>query len=199
MGMCVLGAVIGVVGVVQTVATHLTSPAPAMVPKWEPAPEEAAALLKRVAAFNEELRKAGPPPAELLLQGAEANVLIAADPTLASFREKLFLAFEEDVLRCQMSIPLKKYAFIDLSKRHLNLDARLKVSLKQGGLIVTVDQLKFAEGELSAKISEKLRKTNLGEEMYKDAAFADHLRQLESIEITQGRLSVKSRTRPQRE
>ncbi len=35
--------------------------------------------------------------------------------------------------------------------------------------------------------------------MYKDAAFADHLRQLESIEITQGSMSVRASTRLQQE
>ncbi len=89
-----------------------------------------------------------------------------------------------------MSIPLH-LPFV--KGRYLNGAASFKASLENGVLIVTAHSIEVKGKPLPEPFMSQLRNENLAKDAYRDPKNAESLRKIESIEVKDGKLTIKPR------
>lgn len=170
------------------------------LPKVEIADDEYAALQARTDAFETAL-EAGE-PMTLKLSSRDVNALIARHPgeLWTLMRGKLYVEIEDDLITGQLSLPLdefaKKSAMLrraGLGGRFLNATGTFKVSLRDGYLIVRLDQASVKGEPVPENAMSGFRQTNLAEDAQRNnPKFQESLRKLESIEVEDGSLIIKA-------
>jgi hypothetical protein len=157
--------------------------------------EEYAGLEGRLKAFQtglDEGRRTEP----LVLTARDLNALIARKPELAAWRDRLQVEFEGSQVKGQVSLPLDDLAkFPGLSRlagRYLNGAAMLDVGLKNGQLDVRVDSLEVKGQALPEEMLSQLRLHNLAQDLEKNQDLSRTLGQLQSIEVTDGEVTIKA-------
>jgi hypothetical protein len=171
----------------QTVAQY-TDTAPMALPAPTLPEAEVQALKDRVEAFKKAVDNQE--EATLTLTGPELNALINSDPDM---KGRAALDIEGDQLKGQVSIP---FPFPGLGRRYLNGKASLKASLDGGVLIVTLQDLEVKGKPLPPEAMAQLRAENLAQDAYKDPKQAEVLRKIESIEVKDGKITIRSRSKP---
>ena len=78
-----------------------------------------------------------------------------------------------------------------LKGRYLNGEADLKASLTNGVLIVTLDSLEVNGKRVPDEMMANIRQENLAKDAYKNPKHAEILRKLESLEIKDGKMTIK--------
>ena len=176
--------------------TQYTETSPGTLPSVQASPAEYAELNKRVTAFNDALatRKAAPP---LVLTGDEINALIANDPAWKQLKGKLYVMIEGDQIKGQVGMPMddglaQLPGLSRLKGRFLNGSASLKISLQGGTLFVTMQSLQVKGQSPPENIMAQLRARNLAQNIYNDPKNAETIRNLESIEVKDGKITIKS-------
>ena len=153
--------------------------------------EEADALQKRVATFQEALERQDRQE-ELVLSEHELNALISQDPNL---KGKMQVRIEGDRVRGHISWPLEDIGPLKLDGRYLNGLASLGVGLTNGQLSVTVDEVEVNGKPLPAPLMNELKKKNVAQEALKDPAAAENIRKFSSIEVRDGRVILKNKVK----
>lgn len=166
-----------------------TSTAPVALPQVNAPPEKAEEIKSRWKTFTEDL-KAGKPTEPLVLSAEDINALIQQDP---NFQGHVYVTIEDGKLKGQLSVPLDKLHIPGLSGRYLNGTGEFKVSMKNGVLIITLDSLSANGKSPPPQVMEGLRQTNWAEDLYKKPENAEAVRNLESVEIKDGKLILKAR------
>ena len=172
-----------------------TDTSPMALPKVEMPAAEYEALDKRVAAFKESLDKKKD-VSPLVLTGDEINALIAGKPDTKQFKDKFHISIEGDKIKGQVSIPLGDTGIPFTKGRYLNGAAAFKASLQNGVLIVTADSIVVKGKPLPETFMARLRNENLAKDAYRDPKNAETLRKIESIEVKEGKVSIKPRASP---
>ena len=201
---CITAAVLLVVAVVAAVlvvrsvfnglvqeAVKYSDPAPMPLPLVELPPEQSKELHERIDAFRKAL-DAGEPAGPLVLTTDEVNALIAENP---AFKGKVHVSLEKGLVRGRVSWPLEGFGLSALAGRYLNGVAVLKVSLENGVLIVTIDQLEVKGRPLPESFLASLRKENMAKDAYRNPENAELLRKLDRLTIEDGRVVVEARPR----
>jgi hypothetical protein len=172
------------------VVEEYTATAPSELPKVEMPAEQRATLKERVEAFRAAIKE-GRPTEPLVLTADELNALIQDNPDLNG---KVFVAIDDDKLKGKVSIPLSQLPMLGLTQgRFLNGEAELKVSLQEGILLVTLESIEVNGKQLPEQLMTSLRNQNLAKDAYKDQRNADEIRKFQSIEIKDGKLTIKAR------
>jgi hypothetical protein len=196
----VLVVIVGIMAVLavnyfKNLINTYTDTGPMALPKVEMPAAEYEALDKRVHSFKESLDKQkGVEP--LVLSGDEINALIASKPDTKQFKDKFQLSIEGDKIKGQVSIPLGDTGIPFTKGRYLNGASAFKASLQNGILIVTADSIVVKGKPLPETFMTRLRNENLAKEVYRDPKNAETLRKLESIEVKDGKISIKPRASP---
>lgn len=193
--LAVLGVVaIGVIGFLgyrylmnQILPYTSTSPVP--LPQVNVAPEKVEEIKNRWKRFGDDL-KAGKPTEPLVLTSDDINALIQQDP---NFRGHVYVTIENGKLKGQLSMPLDKLNIPGLSGRYLNGTGEFKASMKNGVLIVTLDSLTVNGKSPSPNVMQGLRQTNWAQNLYDKPENAEAVRNLESVEIQDGKVILKAR------
>ena len=149
-------------------------------------------LEKRVEAFRTSLRETGEIP-ELVLSADDINALIARKSPAERYQDMLRVTIDGDKMGGQVSLPLDKAGLPLPGGRYLNGAASFKVSMKDGVLIITADSLSLKGKAVPPSLMAQLKNENLARNAYRDPRNAEALRRIESIEVKDGRITIKPR------
>ena len=108
----------------------------------------------------------------------------------------IYVTIEGDEVKGKVSFPLDKLNIGMVRGRYLNGEADLKASLKDGVLIVTLDSIEVNGKKPPEEFLQGLRQQNLAKDMYKDEKNAAMIRKFESLEIKDGKITIKVRAKP---
>jgi hypothetical protein len=171
-----------------------TSTARVALPKVEMPEAQREALLERFRAFRKALEK-GEDAEPLVLTGDELNVLLAGNADVA---DKVHFIIEGDVLKGEVSLPLSGLGLPGLKGRYFNGKATFLASLRDGQLDVRIDSAEVNGKPISEQIMTELRNTNMAQDAAKDPDNARFLNKLDSIEIEDGKITIKARPKAER-
>lgn len=170
------------------------------LPQVEITDAEFAALQARTDALEQAV-DAGE-PMTLKLSSRDVNALIARHPgkLWTLMRGKLCVEIEDDLITGQLSLPLddlakqsKMLRRAGLSGRFLNATGTFKVFLRDGYLVVRLDQASVKGQPVPEKAMSGFRQTNLAENAQtNNPEFRKTLQKLESIEVEDGFLIIKT-------
>jgi hypothetical protein len=175
---------------------NYTSTAPRELPKVEMPAEQRQALKDQVEAFRKAV-EAGTPIEPLVLTSDDLNALIEEDDDL---KGRIHVKLEGDEVKGLLSLPLDALAqgpFRSMFQgRYLNGEADLKASLKDGVLIVTLDQIEVNGKKPPDEFMTQLRQQNLAKDAYKNPKHAEMIRKLDSLEVKDGKIILRVRAKP---
>jgi hypothetical protein len=171
---------------------RFTQATPMTLPMVEMAPEDLSKLRARVEAFKQTVadQKAVAP---LVLTEQEINALIGSDPDFAELKGKVYVALPGDEVKGQVSIPLQTGP---LKGRYLNGEATFQVSLANGVLFVMVKSMQVGNDPLPEAFMQGFRQQNLAQGVNADPQKAAALSKLETIEVKDGKLTIKGKAAP---
>jgi hypothetical protein len=171
-----------------------TSATPMTLPKVEMPEEERKALQERFDVFKKAIDE-GQDAEPLVLTGDELNVLLA---NASGVKDRVYFIVEGDKLKGEVSLPLDALGLPGVQGRYFNGKATFLASLKGGQLVVNVDSAELNGQPLSEQIMTGLRTTNLAQDAARQPENAAFLNKLESIEIKDGKITVKARPKENR-
>jgi hypothetical protein len=171
-----------------------TATAPEKLPAVEMPAGERQALKDRVETFRKAVDQ-GTASETLVLSSDDLNVLIEESP---QWKGKVYVKVEGDEVKGRVSIPLDplNLPLPMLKGRYLNGEADLKASMFDGELIVHLDGFEVNGVKPSEQFMTELRKQNFAKDATKDKDLAATLRKIESLEIKDGKITLKVRAKP---
>ena len=169
-----------------------TGTAPVQLPKVEMADAEYQNLQKRVSSFNDAMQQ-GKPGEPLVLNEREINALITKAPNMKDIANKVYVSLDGDQVKGQISLPLDKFGWLGRG-RYLNGEATFKVSLQNGVLSVTAQEIQVNGKQLPETVMSGLREKNLAEDVIaKDPQKAEALSKIESIQVHDSLVTIQAR------
>ena len=185
-------------GKLAALVEKYTEPAPMTMAAVQMPAAEYQQLNKRVTEFTDALNAQKATP-DLVLTGDEINALIANNPAWKELKGKMHVAIESDQIKSQVSIPMDEFAKLPgmsrLKGRYLNGTAALKASLSNGALFVTMQSLQVKGESPPEEFMSSLRAQNLAQNMQQDPKSAEVLRKIESIEVKDGKITIKAKAK----
>ena len=168
-----------------------TEAAPMQLPKVEMADAQFQSLQQRVTTFHDAMQqgKAGEP---LVLTDNEINALIDKAENMKQLAGKVYVSLTNDQVKGQVSIPVPG-VFWFARGRYLNGEAAFNVSLENGVLIVTAQEIRVKGKTVPESFMSALRKENLAKEFYKNPDQAATISKLESIHLEGDHVIIKAR------
>jgi hypothetical protein len=170
-----------------------TATTPRELPKVEMPGEQRKALKDRWDTFVAAVKESKPTE-PLVLNSDEINALIEGEEELKGLKGTVYVSIDQDKLKGQVSIPLEKLPLFGLTKgRYLNGEAEIKATIANDVLVVTLQSIEVNGKTLPAEAMAQLRGQNMAQDSYKDPKQAALLRNLESVEIKDGKLTIKAK------
>jgi hypothetical protein len=171
-----------------------TATTPEKLPTVEMPADQRQALKDRVEAFRKAVEQETASET-LVLSSDDLNALIEESP---QWKGKIYVKVEGDEVKGRVSIPLDELnlPLPMLKGRYLNGEADLKASLFDGELIVHLDGFEVNGNKPSEQVMTELRKQNFAKDAAKDKDLASTLRKIESLEIKDGKITLKVRAKP---
>jgi cell division protein FtsN len=194
----ILVAIIGYFGfrLLNQAVEQYTSTAPRELPKSEMPADQVKMLNDRVEVFRKSLDE-GTPAEPLELTSDDVNALIEQNP---KFKGKFFIKIEGKEIKGQISYPLDALAEIPffgvLRGRYLNGEADFKASLEDGFFLLTLDSIEINGKRPPEEMMTNLRQQNLAKDAFDDPKAAALLRKIESLEVKDGKIILKVRSKP---
>jgi hypothetical protein len=131
--------------------------------------------------------------AEIVLTADDVNALIAEKPEL---KGKIYISIDDDQVSGQVSIPLDDIGFPLTKGRFLNGTTALTVSIDYGHLDVRMKSIEVNGKSPPPDVMTKLGQQNLAKDVKFDDETGAKLRQIESLEVKDGKITLKARARP---
>jgi hypothetical protein len=150
--------------------------------------EELLALDQRVEQFQESLEKESAEGFELVLTADELNALIQKNEQL---RGRIFVEIADGKISGQISIPTD--GLPGGKGRFLNASATAEASFADGQLVVRLVDAEVRGEKVPDVVMQALAKENIAEEFTKDPDAAEFLRGIESMEIVEDRIILRSK------
>jgi hypothetical protein len=172
-----------------------TATAPRELPKVEMPAEQRKSVTDRWNAFRKALEE-GKPTEPLVLNSDEINALIEEQEELKGLKGTVYVSIDQDKLKGQISIPLDKVPLLGLTRgRYLNGEAEIKATIANDVLVVTLQSIEVNGKTLPPEAMAQFRGQNMVQDSYKNPKTAAALRNLESVEIKDGKLTIKAKDR----
>jgi len=168
-----------------------TDAQPLKMPKVEMTDAEFQILQQRMKAFAAALEQ-GKPLEPLSLNERDLNALIGLSANTKELADKVHVSLNGNEVKGMVSIPLSGLGWLGKG-RYLNGDATFKVSLENGVLIVTAQEIRVKGLPIPESFMGPLRRENLAKEAYKDPQNAETIRKIESIQVEDSQVTVKAR------
>lgn len=191
-----VGMGVGVWYVAKTLRAALeqfTDTAPIAINKSTMSDGDYTALEARVAAFGEAL-KAGRVPEPLVLGADDLNALLARNPSMSTWKDRVEVMLEGGQVRARVSMPLDQFGETPLLKalrgRYLNGEAALEVGMVGGQLDVRMRSLQVKGQGMPAEVMQALSQQNLAEAANQDPGKAAFLQKLGVLSVKDGQLVV---------
>jgi len=164
---------------------------PMQLPKVEMSDAEYQSLSQRVKTFGEAMEQ-GKSAEPLILTERDINALLAKAANMKELADKVYVSVNGNQVKGQVSIPLSFLGWLGRG-RYLNGEATFNVSLENGVLIVTAQEVKVKGKPLPESFMTQLRRENLAKDAYKDPKNAEAIRKLDSIEVQDSQAIIKAR------
>ncbi len=173
-----------------------TASTPREIPRVE-LPDAARRTLKeRIESFKK-AKDAGEATEPLILTADEVNTLIEEDPR---WKGQVYLAIDGETVRGKLSLSLdklsevlEKIGFSMLRGRYFNGEVELKGGLENGILNIIVNSLEVNGRPLPQEVIDSLKNSTV--EFSKDPKVAEEVQKIESVEIKDGKIIIRGRTR----
>ncbi len=166
-----------------------TDDGPAPMPALQMTPEQIERVRQRVEDFRDAVRT-GRPTAPLELSGDDINALIASDPDFRELKGKLHVTIDGSQVKSQLSLPLVELGLPRFKGRYLNGTASLGVSFQNGTLLVYAQELVVKGKPLPMVYMDVIRKENLAQKVEEEPRAAAALKQLQEIQVKDGKLII---------
>lgn len=173
----------------KLLATY-TETAPASLPKAQLSDNQLRDIRRRLEEFNQ-TGAGGKPSPTLELAGDELDVFIDQLPDTQKYKDQFRLGIEGDEIKGKFSIPLEQLGITFLKGRYLNGNASFAASITNGALSVNFKSLDLNGKKLPKSFWAKLRAENLAKDSNKNPEFADKLKNVESLEVKDGKLRIR--------
>ncbi|MGP0062434.1 MAG: hypothetical protein ACLQGP_02370 [Isosphaeraceae bacterium] len=171
-----------------------TATAPRELPKVEASPEERVAIKKKLKGF-EKVVDANEPVQTLVLTANELNALIDENPDL---KGQIYLDIEGDRIKGKLSIALDKFSRVFekigikmLRGRYFNGEVELSGSFSDGSLKLDIESLEVNGRSLPEPAVTQINDMII--QFSKDPEVADEARKIDSIEVKDGKVIIKTR------
>jgi len=164
---------------------------PMQLPKVEMSDAEYESLSQRVKTFGEAMEQ-GKGAEPLMLTERDINALLAKAANMQELADKVYVSVNGNQVKGQVSIPLSFLGWLGRG-RYLNGEATFNVSLENGVLIVTAQEVKVKGKPLPESFMKQLRQENLAKDAYKNPENAEAIRKLDSIEVQDSKAIIKAR------
>lgn len=164
---------------------------PMQLPKVEMSDAEYQSLSQRVKTFGEAMEQ-GKGAEPLILTERDINALLAKAANMQELADKVYVSVNGNQVKGQVSIPLSFLGWLGRG-RYLNGEATFNVSLENGVLIVTAQEVKVKGKPLPESFMTQLRRENLAKDAYNDPKNAEAIRKLDSIEVQDSKAIIKAR------
>jgi hypothetical protein len=168
-----------------------TDTQPMQMPKVEMTDAEFEILKQRVASFGDGMEQ-GKPVEPLILTERDINALLAKAANTKELADKVYVSVNGNQVKGQVSIPLSGLGWLGRG-RYLNGEATFNVSLENGVLIVTAEEIKVKGKPLPESFMKRLRQENIAKDAYQDPKNAEAIRKLDSIQVEDSRAIIKAR------
>jgi hypothetical protein len=168
-----------------------TDSQPAQLPKVEMTDAEYQSLQQRVTAFGDAMAE-GKRTEPLILTERDINALLAKAASTKELADKVYVSVNGNQVKGQVSIPLSFLGWLGRG-RYLNGEATFDVSLENGVLLVTAQEIKVKGQPLPESFMSQLRRENLAKDAYKNPENAETIRKLDSIEVQDSKAIIKAR------
>ena len=195
---CIAGAVLmlvmligGLVGLyyAKKMFNDFTDTKPAPLPAVQISPAEWDGLQRRVDAFRDAI-KTDKPTDPLSLTADEVNALLQKDPDFSAFKGKLFVTFEADQLKGQLSLPMEEVGLSIFKGRYLNGTGSFSLSLHRGQVELHTLSFVVKNKRVPEVYMEQIRKHNFAENFNRTPRTRAALDRLKEIKVHESKLVV---------
>lgn len=168
-----------------------TDAQPLKMPKVEMMDAEFQVLEQRVKSFARALDE-GKTLEPLTLNERDLNALLAQSANTKELADKVHVSLNGNEVKGMISLPLSSLGWLGKG-RYLNGEATFKVSLENGVLMVTAQEIRVKGQPIPESVMSHLRQENLAKEAYRDPKNAEAIRKFESIQVEDSEVTVKAR------
>ena len=147
------------------------------------------ALRQRVNTFSNAV-STGKTASPLVLNSDEVNALIADSQGGTNLSGKVYVLFQDDKVKAQVSLPMGDTGIRLFKGRYLNGDATLSVSLRQTNLAVFINDVNVKGKPLPAVYMQTIRQINWAEGANTNGNTANALSKIQAIDVKDGKLIV---------
>jgi hypothetical protein len=152
-------------------------------------------LKRRWAAFEEAVR-AQRPTAPLVLTADEINALIASSPDQQSLKGKVYVSFDDDRVKGELSLPLQEIGWKMVKGRYLNGRGTFNVSLQHGVLSVAPQTIEVKGKPVPDMYMQAIRNQNFAAALTNQPNATALLQGLQDIHVKDGKLIVVPKEKP---
>lgn len=146
-------------------------------------------LHDRVNTFGDQIRDGETVP-PLELSADEVNALIETDPALAALKNHVYVAFDANRLKAQISFLAQDLGFEALRGRYVNASGLFDVALTNDELRITAEYLTIKGKPVSRQFMRQIEAQNLAAKFDQDPKVAAGLKKLQAIEVKDGKLVI---------
>jgi hypothetical protein len=162
---------------------------PAVLPKAALTEAELGAVLDRVSAFRKALDE-GRAVEPLALTAGEINGLIAADPDLRIFRDRLHVTIAGDTMTAQLAMPAEQAGLERLRGRFLNASGTVLLLIRDNAPFVSLDSLSKNGAPLPETLMRAIRVCNLAESATTDPRARAEFAKIQEMRVRDRKLVI---------
>jgi hypothetical protein len=166
----------------RNLVTQITDTEPMTLPAVEMSEADINRLQRRIERFRVAIQR-GEAVEPLAVTAGEINALIATDPDVAAFRDRLYVFIEGGQLRAHMSFPAPELGLEMLRGRYVNATGTFAVALRDGHLRINAVALEARGKPVPENIMRRIRAVNIARELNDDPRVAGGLEHLSAIQV----------------
>jgi hypothetical protein len=174
---------------VTALIAEYTDSQPATLPTAQISAADLDQLKQRFAAFDQAVR-AGQPVPPLTLTANEINALVASGKDQQWLKGKVYVSFDGDRLKGEMSIPLNDIGWKMFRNRYLNGSGTFKLALQKGVLFVAPQTIVVKGKPVPEMYMQGLRNANFAAALTNQPDAMAVVQHLKDIEVKDGKLIV---------
>jgi hypothetical protein len=152
-------------------------------------------LKQRWQAFEEAVR-AQRPTAPLVLTADEVNVLIASGPDKQSLKGKVYVSFDDDRVKGELSLPLQELGWKMVKGRYLNGSGIFNFSLHDGALSIAPRTIEVKGKLVPDMYMQALRNQNFAAALTNQPNATALIQGLQDIQVKEGKLIIVPKEKP---
>jgi hypothetical protein len=174
---------------ISGLVNEYTDTKPMTLPTVQMAQADIDKLKQRWQAFEEAVR-AQRPTAPLVLTADEVNALIASGPDKQSLKGKVYVSFDDDRVKGELSLPLQEIGWKMVKGRYLNGSGIFNVSLQHGVLSVAPQTIEVKGKSVPDMYMQAIRNQNFAAALTNQPNATALMQGLQDIHVKEGKLVV---------